>query len=306
MFTVTSDIHNNLSTNEQNVMTNILNEQPDFSIDLGDTFLTDGTSAEDAARTRYVNQRGSSYFGKIGPSVPIFLATGNHEDEEGWNLDDTGTYATGLWNIDLRKTYFPTPIQDGFYSGNTDPLPTAIGGDTNREDYYAWTWGDALFVVIDEFQYTMNLPYTPAAGEKNDDTKTGDQWSWTLGLQQYNWLKQTLQNSDAKYKFVFSHNMLGGIPRGPIGGAEAGYVRGGAEAAAYFEWGGKNADGTDGFAAHRQPVQVGTRPSSSCSSRTASAPTSTVTIMGTCMRRDRRGALGSTCRLPGMSPPAAT
>ena len=28
-------------------------------------------------------------------------------------------------------------------------------------------------------------------------------------------------------------------------------MRGGAEAAGYFEWGGKNADGTDGFATHR-------------------------------------------------------
>ena len=116
-FTVTSDIHNNLGTNEQNVMTNILSEHPDFHIDLGDTFLTDGVSSESAARTRYVNQRGTSYFGKIGSSVPIFLATGNHEDEEGWNLDDTGTYATGLWNIASRKAYFPTPTQDGFYSG---------------------------------------------------------------------------------------------------------------------------------------------------------------------------------------------
>ena len=76
---------------------------------------------------------------------------------------------------------------------------------------------------------------------------TGDQWSWTLGQQQYNWLKQTLENSDAKYKFVFSHNMLGGIPELRYR-RRAGYVRGGAEAAAYFEWGGKNADGTEGFA----------------------------------------------------------
>ena len=212
-FTVTSDIHNNLGTNEQNVMTNILNEQPDFTIDLGDTFLTDGAASESAARTRYLNHRGSAYLGKIGPSVPLFLATGNHEDEEGWNLDDTGTYATGLWNINLRKTYFPTPTQNGFYSGNTDQLPTAIGGDTNREDYYAWTWGDALFVVIDPFQYTMANPYGSTAGELTDDPKTGDQWSWTLGLQQYNWLKSTLQSSDAKYKFVFSHQMVGGIPR---------------------------------------------------------------------------------------------
>ena len=125
-----------------------------------------------------------SYFGKIGPSIPVFLATGNHEDEEGWNLDDTGTNATGLWNIATRKAYFPMPIDEGpggFYSGNSDPLPTTLGGDTDRQDYYAWEWGDALFVVIDEFQYTMNLPYTPAAGEHNDDSVTGDQWSWTLG-----------------------------------------------------------------------------------------------------------------------------
>ena len=119
-----------------------------------------------------------------------------------------------------------------------------------REDYYAWEWGDALFVVIDEFQYTMNLPYTPAAGEGSDDSVTGDQWSWTLGQQQYNWLKQTLENSNAKYKFVFSHNMLGGVPRTVVG-VGAGYVRGGAEAAGYFEWGGKNASGTDEFATKR-------------------------------------------------------
>ncbi len=255
-FTVTSDIHNNLSTNEQNVMTHILSEAPDFEVDLGDTFMTGdaGITSQSAANTRYVNQRGSSYFGKIGPSVPVFLATGNHEDEEGWNLDDTGTNATGLWNIAARKTYFPLPSDerpDGFYSGNVDPLAAALGGDTNREDYYAWRWGDALFVVIDEFQYTMNLPYAPAAGERSDDSSTGDQWSWTLGDDQYEWLTQVLEGSDARYKFVFSHNMLGGIPNKAISGAGAGYVRGGAEAAGYFEWGGKNADGSPGFAAHR-------------------------------------------------------
>ena len=149
--------------------------------------------------------------------------------------------------------YFPTPTDQGaggFYSGNTDPLPNAIGGDTNRENYYAWTWGDALFVVIDPFQYTMSNPYGATAGEKTDDPKTGDQWSWTLGQQQYDWLTATLEDSDARYKFVFSHNMVGGIPR-DIGVNTAGYVRGGAEAAGYFEWGGKNFNGSEGFATQR-------------------------------------------------------
>ena len=129
----------------------------------------------------------AALFDKIGNSVPIFLSSGNHENEEGWNLDDT--FSIALASIQARKAYYPTPIEDGFYSANTDTL-SAINettyGDEYREDYYAWTWGDALFVVIDPFQYTMELPYNPGmAGEGTDDSKTGDQWSWTLGAEQF-------------------------------------------------------------------------------------------------------------------------
>jgi uncharacterized repeat protein (TIGR02543 family) len=78
-------------------------------------------------------------------------------------------------------------------------------------------------------------PYGATAGESNDDPASGDRWNWTLGQQQYNWLKQTLENSNAKYKFMFAHHMLGGTQN---------YVRGGAVPAHMFEWGGYNADGT--------------------------------------------------------------
>ncbi|MBK7853427.1 MAG: hypothetical protein IPJ66_20470 [Bacteroidetes bacterium] len=43
-------------------------------------------------------------------------------------------------NIIIRS--FP----NSFYSGNTDIEPYGIG---NPEKYYAWTWGDALLVVLD-------------------------------------------------------------------------------------------------------------------------------------------------------------
>ncbi len=177
----------------------------------------------------------------IGHSVPIYLATGNHEEEEGWNLNDTPSRA--VLNIEARKLYFPHPTNDGFYTVNADPL-ASLSGDQLREDYYAWTWGDALFVVIDPFQYTLSLPYSGGPSEEGDEgTPTYDQWTWTLGETQYNWLKQTLENSDAAYKFVFSHQMVGGIPD-YVGTAGAEYVRGGARAAGYFEWGGYDADGT--------------------------------------------------------------
>jgi VCBS repeat-containing protein len=261
-FSVTSDSHASFSSTEQNTMTNILNEHPDFEIDLGDTFMLDGTTSQTAVNNAYLAFREPLYFDKIGNSVPIFLTSGNHEDEEGWNLDDT-PFSIAQASIQARKLYYPTPIQDGFYSGNTDPLAAinaSTYGDQYREDYYAWTWGDALFVVIDEFQYTMSNPYGSAAGEGSDDPATGDQWNWTLGAQQFNWFKQTLQNSDAKYKFVFCHQMLGGIPNLTVAGAGPGYVRGGAQASAYFEWGGENADGSAGFAAHRDPAAFGTVP----------------------------------------------
>ena len=265
-FSVTSDTHAYFTTTTQNTMTNILNEHPDFEIDLGDTFMVDGKTSQAAVNTAYLAFRKPLYFDKIGSSVPIFLASGNHENEEGWNLDDS-PFSIGVGSIQARKAYYPTPIDEGpggFYSGNTDTLAAideAAYGDEYREDYYAWTWGDALFVVIDEFQYTMNLPFAPgAAGEGTDDAQTGDQWSWSLGAQQFQWLKQTLENSSAKYKFVFSHNMVGGIPNLTISGVGPGYVRGGAGAAPYFEWGGKNSDNTEGFAAHRSALDFGTTP----------------------------------------------
>ena len=264
VFAVTSDTHANLNTTFTQAMDNILADQADFLVDLGDTFMVDNTTLQSAVNTRYLAFREPAYLDRIGHSVPVYLSSGNHEEEEGWNLDDT-PFSIGLASIQARKAYYPTPVDQGpggFYSGNTDLLPAideATYGDELREDYYAWTWGDALFVVIDPFQYTMNLPYSPTAGEGSDDSVTGTQWSWTLGEQQFNWFKQVLQNSDAKYKFVFSHQMLGGIPRA-ISGVGAGYVRGGAEAAAYFEWGGRNADGTEGFAANRDPGDFGAIP----------------------------------------------
>ena len=261
-FSVTSDIHNNRNTNLSNAMTNIINEQADFEIDLGDTFLVDGTTSQSAVNNKYLAFREPLYFDKIGNSIPIFLSPGNHEEEEGWNLDDTFSIAQA--DIQARKLYYPTPIQDSFYSGNTNILGAINAttyGDQLREDYYAWTWGDALFVVIDPFEYTMNLPYAPgSAGEGSDDPQNGNQWSWTLGAQQYQWFKQTLENSDAKFKFVFSHQMLGGIPNLTISGVGPGYVRGGAGASAYFEWGGKNSDGSEGFAANRNLGDFGSVP----------------------------------------------
>ena len=246
-FTIISDSHAMYNAQYQQAIANIASDAPDFHFDLGDTFMTDSMTTQTAVNNAYLAQRDPLYMDGIGHSIPIFLASGNHENEEGWNLDDA--FSIALASIQARKLYYPTPIDQGsggFYSGNTDSL-TAINagtyGDQYREDYYAWEWGDALFIVFDPFQYTMLNPYGATAGEGSDDPANGDRWNWTLGLQQYNWLKQTLESSTAKYKFMFAHHMLGGTQN---------YVRGGAVPAHMFEWGGYNADGTTwGFTTQR-------------------------------------------------------
>ena len=266
-FTVTSDSHlgqyGGQTADEKDLyeqtLLNAAADHPDFHIDTGDTFAMDpsplGTGMTDAeADAAYLIQRPS--LGLITDSIPYFLAIGNHENEEGWNFDDVFTapdQSLARVGLKYRKKYIPNPVPDAFYTGNTDPLDTAIGGDTNQEDYYAWTWGDALFVVIDPYHYSMKWPSEgdTYGGEGQDGEVSGTRWDWSLGIQQYLWLKSTLENSTATYKFVFTHQVTGGSTV---------YGRGGVGAAPYFEWGGKNADGTWGFDTHRPASEGWTVP----------------------------------------------
>ena len=238
----------------QQTLLNVKDEDPDFHIDLGDTSAMDpsplGTGMTEAeAKAAWYVQR--PFMGLISDSIPIYLVLGNHENEEGWNWDDTFTApdkSLALVGMSARKLYFPNPVPDGFYTGNEDPLPSAFAAATGspyHEDYYAWTWGDALFVVLDPYHYSMTWPSEGGnyGGEGQDgELTTGTRWDWTLGGQQYDWFKQTLENSNAKYKFVFIHHETGG---------DNPYGRGGIKSAASYEWGGKNADGSWGFSTHR-------------------------------------------------------
>jgi hypothetical protein len=234
-------------------MTNIANDHPDFEIDCGDTFAMDGVMTASGAEQAYLYQR--QFFDTVGNSAAIFLAVGNHEQQEAWHLDDTGDPATSppILGANAQKKYYLNPVPDAFYSGNTD-LDSYLAGDHLLQDYYAWTWGDALFVVIDPYGYTTTKPYAGnTGGGESSDTGSGNRWDWTLGLQQFNWLKQTLQNSTATYKFVFAHHMTGGASN--YGG------RGGAVPANLVEWGGYNVDGvTWGWDTNRPVSQWGSKP----------------------------------------------
>ena len=206
-------------------------DRPDFYMTIGDDFSVDQipTNSINAALVtqRYTIQR--PYLGLIGNSAPLFLVNGNHEQAAAYLLDGTSNNIA-VWAQTARNRYYSEPAPDGFYTGNTNPAP-CIGLLRN---YFAWTWGDALFVVID--------PYwgSPTCVDNNywTNIKRTNMWDVTHGDAQYQWLKLTLEQSGARYKFVFAHHVLG-------------TGRGGIEEAGGYEWGGQNADGTWGFTTNR-------------------------------------------------------
>ena len=126
------------------------------------------------------------------------------------------------------------------------------------EDYYAWEWGDALFVVLDPFLYTeRNLRdrgenrYSIAGAMKYSG------WDWTLGKTQYDWLYRTLHASRARWKFLFIHHLVSTTTVASSSEAPL-YGRGGIEVAKHgvcgfpsFEWGGENRQGKQVFARFR-------------------------------------------------------
>ena len=213
VFTIQADSHldNNADTEMyQRTLQNMAADTPDFLIDLGDTWMTDKyrTDFKESSK-QYLAQR--YFMSTLCRSSSLYLTLGNHDGESGQQQNKRNSENMTQWSTGMRNAFYPNPFPNGFYTGNTNKE----NGNDFIKNYYAWEWGNALFVVLDPFRYTNNNRFP---------------WMRTLGLQQYNWLKNTLEKSKAKFKFVFIHNLVGGVDNDGI-------ARGGVEAAPFYEWG---------------------------------------------------------------------
>ncbi|MEI6520665.1 MAG: metallophosphoesterase [bacterium] len=196
-------------------------DKPDFYMAIGDDFSVDTlrTLDADSIKKVYLHQR--YFLSLIGQSAPLFLVNGNHEQAAMCNLDGTANNVA-VWAQVNRNSLFPQPGPDKFYTGDTQTVDN-IG---LLRDYYAWTWGDAQFIVIDPYWHSTMAVDNPLGGGQ----KTRDLWNTTIGDTQYQWLKKILEDSKSKYKFIFAHHVLG-------------TGRGGIEEATICEWGGYDKNG---------------------------------------------------------------
>ena len=225
-FTLESDEHlyDYGNTNLYKVtLANEASENPDFMMTLGDIFGDDHHPTTITSQTLdSLHQAYRPLLGAICPSVPFFDCLGNHEGEKKYYITQTPPNNMGIYATLARKKYYPNPIPNAFYSGNDSIEQFGVG---EPQDYYAFTWGSALFVILDVYRYDTYA---------YDTTAKPTAWNWTLGKKQYDWLKNTLQNSASQYKFVFCHHLR----------AED---RGGVSVALRNEWGGyNNQTGTTG------------------------------------------------------------
>lgn len=187
---------------------NMLPEGHDFVVNLGDMldFHAYGFNAPppSGAPTRdgYLNYR--RLLGDVLSGASLFPVIGNWEGENGDYTEEEINRSR-----EQRVLYSPGPDPDTYPQGGSP-----------YEDYYAFEWGDALFVVLNVMTYTKTphlLSYD--AGEADD---------WTLGEEQLAWFEQTLENAEAKWRFVLIHHAVGGQAGTP---EDSAYGRGGGQAA---------------------------------------------------------------------------
>jgi len=216
---------------------NAASANPDFYICMGDDFSVAPVREVnfESIAERYTLQR--PFLGLVAQAAPVFLLNGNHEQASLFNFNQSDVrHEVAVHTQNARNLFYPTPAPDSFYSGDGEPLPP-LG---LRKDYCAWTWGDALFVILDNYWHS---PVQVDSGFQEKDQggghggekghgggKNRDWWGITMGEAQYRWFKRTLEQSKAKYKFVFAHHVLG-------------TGRGGVDECDLYEWGGHNKRG---------------------------------------------------------------
>lgn len=260
---VTSDIHvtNQLSLGldtQMALLEETLTTMPAYLpdpyhlwMDLGDLVVVRAQRVvfdEEETEQRYRSAR--EYVEEAAHSLPFVFVRGNHEEVNGW--DDDGTPNTSaMWSGNMLLKYFPPPLPDSFYSGNSVPYPNlGLPGD-----YFAFDVGNLRLRALDPYLFSQARPH-------NGHGETGGSlngWDWTLGQQQYDWLTADLAANPSTFSLLAIHHLTSCYT-----GQGQYYGRGGTEIVKYavdgrpsFEWGGEDSTGAHVLSTKRSGFSSG-------------------------------------------------
>jgi predicted phosphodiesterase len=183
-------------------------QEPDFVVHLGDIldfhYFGFNQPPPDSLWTKngYLFYR--EFTGELLGNTTHFSVIGNWDGENGDFAAEEIERSRSQ-----RLLYLPGPDPDTYPQGGSE-----------HQDYFAFTWGDALFIVLNVMSYTPKGHYLSGDIGLPDD--------WTLGETQLHWLEETLKNSESKWKVIFVHHTVGGNAGDE---ANSAYGRGGGRAA---------------------------------------------------------------------------
>jgi len=174
------------------VVRNVAADRPELVIALGDNvawYTSREVAQEDDRGARYAYDMYRRHIGPLTRSCPHFGLIGNWEGESGKFPVESRTLMASV-----RHRYTPNPDHETYPEGGSA-----------GQDYYAFGWGPALFVVLNVQSYSE--PSGPLDSVLDDVARVAD---WTLGATQLAWMETVLSRSDHPFKFVCVHHAVGG------------------------------------------------------------------------------------------------
>ena len=176
------------------VVQNASKTKADFVLDLGDNVAWAGSREYAQTNPNRAISAYAQYRRQIGPlsvNCPHFAILGNWSGESGKFPEKNIQIVAAV-----RRNLLPGPNHQTYPQGGSE-----------GEDYYAFSWGDALYIMLNIQTYSK-----PSAPEKFPtlmaDVNRIEEW--TLGEKQMSWFETTLRNATERFRFVCVHHPAGG------------------------------------------------------------------------------------------------
>ena len=176
------------------VVQNAAKTKADFVRDLGDNVAWAGSREMPQTNSSGVSSAFARYRRQIGPlsaHCPHFAVIGNWSGESGKFPESNIQIVAGV-----RRSLLPGPNHQTYPQGGSE-----------GEDYYAFSWGDALYVILNIQTYSKPSKLERLPSRMADVNQIDE---WTLGEKQMIWFETTLKNATERYRFVCIHHPAGG------------------------------------------------------------------------------------------------